>query len=164
MYSYPIRAFHIGGDNSFEGWILYISMFLVLPFLLYLSLKRNGINIKASKGLAYGSVFLAYLFSLLNDSEEQKDFEIYKKETIGTISEAWMIKQYKGGNIWSVQAKYEVGGKSFQAATKDDINRTLNIGDTVTVIYSSKTPEMSPKMETLFFHIYSSRSYTYTYV
>ncbi|MCJ8165420.1 hypothetical protein MKJ04_11250 [Pontibacter sp. E15-1] len=149
MYSYPRRAFHVGGDNGFEGWILYFSMFLVLPFLLYQSLKINGINIKALKGLAYGSVFLAYPFSLLIDSEEQEDFEIYKKETIGTVSEAWMRKQNKGDSIWSVQVNYEVEGETYRTSTKDDVDRTLNIGDTVTVSYSSKTPEMSKVKELL---------------
>ena len=142
LYNLPREIYHVGGNNGIEGWLLGITTFLILPFLLFKTLRRNGFSKDSSKGLAYGSVFLMFPFVLLIQSEDDKELEIYQKETIGIINKAWMMNRRKKKSIWAVQAEYKIEGKTYQTSSKDDKDMTLSLGDTVTIIYSSKTPQM----------------------
>ena len=77
--------FHVGGDHGIEAWLIGIIGFLVLPFLLFNILRKNGLSEEPSKGLAYGSVFLMVPFAFLIQSEDDKELEIFQKETISSI-------------------------------------------------------------------------------
>ena len=143
LYLMPRRIFSVGGDNSVGPWFIFGIVFLVLPALLRLILIRNGIAGDKLKGIVYGSVFLAIPFGLVLKSESKNELEMYGIETVGIIDEAWIRNPRKRSSVWSVKATYYVKGKEYHTSTKDDVDRVLKDGDTVTVIYSLKTPEMS---------------------
>ncbi len=142
LYKLPRGMWYDGGDNGIEGWLIGIIGFLILPFLLFKSLRKIGLSKEPSKALAYSSVFLMIPFVLLIGSEDNKEMEFFQEETIGIVNKAWMMNRRKRRSTWAVQAKYRVNGEIYQTSTKDDIDKILSLGDTVTIIYSSKTPQM----------------------
>lgn len=143
LYNLPRRFFYVGGDNGIEGWLIALTTFLILPILLFQIASRNGITLELSKIIAYGSVFLIFPFIFFMQSEDQNEMGVYKKEIVGIVNKAWMMNRRKKNPIWSVQAKYEVEGKVYQTSSKEDKDKTLNLGDTITIIYSAKNPQMS---------------------
>ncbi len=143
VYSLPRRMFNIGGDNGIEPWILLAIFFIGLPLFLRFILKQNGFFGDTLKAIVYGSVFLAIPFVILIHSEDNEELKKYGVQTTGVIDKAWLVTQKNRGSTWSVKAKYVVNGICYHTTTQDDDNKTLQYGDTVVVIYSSKTPEMS---------------------
>ncbi|MFA0962332.1 hypothetical protein AB9P05_11025 [Roseivirga sp. BDSF3-8] len=46
-----------------------------------------------------------------------------------------------------MQARYRVEGAYYQPSPKTDDSRTLSVGDTITILYSVKTPQMAEIVE-----------------
>ena len=149
IYFLPRRMFNVGGDNGAESWILFGVLFFGLPLLLQFILKRNEITGDKLKVIVYGSVFLAIPLVLLISSEDERELKRYGLQTTAVIDKAWLSTQRRRTPIWSVQATYRVGEIVYRSSTKDDADETLQAGDTVTVIYSSKTPEICEIKELL---------------
>ncbi len=141
LYCLPRRFYNVGGDNGYEGWLLFIIMFIILPIILYKALLSNKIKAEIAKCIALGSIFFAIPFILIIDKEETAELDSFKTETIGIVSKAWTVKRKHRSPVWNIQASYNVNGKSYRSSSKDDKDKTLALGDTVTIIYSSKTPE-----------------------
>jgi len=139
LYYVPRKFYYIAG---IQGFLIGLIIFLILPILLYLSLRKNNISINWSKGLAYGSMLLVIPFYLLISKEDSRELENYKKETISTVSGTWIITDKKRKDTRMVSAKYKVNNQTYKVEEEDNMHR-LTIGDTVTIIYSSKTPEIS---------------------
>lgn len=149
IYFLPRRIFNVGGDNGAESWILFAVFFFGLPLLLRFILKKNGIAGVKLKAIVYGSVFLAIPFVLFLDSEDNEELKTNGVQTVGVIDKAWLRTQRRQTPTWSVQATYSVNGTSYRTSTKEDADKTLQSGDTVVVVYSSKTPEISEIKELL---------------
>jgi hypothetical protein len=149
IYFLPRRMFNLGGDNGVEPWILFLVFFFGLPLLLRFILKKNGIAGNKLKGIVYGSVFLAIPFVLFIDSEDNEELKTNGVQTVGIIYKAWLRTQLRRAPTWSVQATYSVDRTTYRTSTKDDADKTLQSGDTVVVVYSSKTPEISEIKELL---------------
>jgi len=149
IYFLPRRMFNVGGDNGAESWIIFGVFFFGLPLLLRFILKRNEVTGDKLKAIVYGSVFLAIPFVLLISSEDERELKRYGLQTTAVIDKAWLRTQRGRTPTWSVQATYKVGGTIYRTSTKDDADETLQTGDTVTVLYSSKTPEISEIKELL---------------
>ena len=139
LYCLPREIYHVQG---IEGWLLLITIFLILPGLLFKILRRNGFSEDSSKKLAYGSVFLIFPFMLLIVFEDDKELEIYQKETIGIVNKTWIMNQRRKRSNRVVQAEYKIEGKTYQTSPEKDEDMILRFGDTVTIIYSSKTPQI----------------------
>lgn len=143
MYILPRKVFHVPSSAGVEGWLVFFLIFFILPLLLFIFLITMGVSSENSKGFAYGSVFLAIPFMLLIKYEDDIEMEKYKLETTGVVSRAWIRKQKNRSRIWNVQATYQVSNRSYTTSSKNDEHMILSVGDTVTILYSSKTPEMS---------------------
>tara|TARA_B100001179_G_scaffold227394_1_gene209877 strand:- start:1238 stop:1678 length:441 start_codon:yes stop_codon:yes gene_type:complete len=128
-------------------WIIFGAIFFILPYLLYKSVEKTELTKKVKKGIAYLSVFLGIPFGLFLNSQSERELNNYGKETYGIIDKAWLLVRRKRTDVWSVRAKYNVGNKTFYTSTKENPEKTLFAGDTITIIYSEKTPQMSEIME-----------------
>jgi len=114
LYFLPRTYMHIGGTDGITPWLLFATIFFLLPYLLYTGIIKKGINPK----------------------------EKYKKYESGIITDT-NITSRKSGSVWTVQATYKVNNKILKTSFKRDKNKTLLKGDTINIIYSSKTPQMS---------------------
>jgi len=140
VYLLPRKLFHISGIG---GWLIFIIFIFLLPFCLYKILLRNGLKKENSKGFAYFSIFFIIPFMLFVEKEDKIELKKYRKETIGVINKASMRSRRKSSKIWKVNAIFKVKNKKYQTSSKDDKDKILSIGDTVLIIYSSKTPEIN---------------------
>jgi hypothetical protein len=131
-----------------RGFFLHHFLFAFLLFL-YTILKRNAVSANAAKLSALSSIFLALAFTIIISHEDAKELTTYRKETIGIINKSWLKTYRRRSAVWNVQATYAVNGVRYQTASKDDKDETLMYGDTVTVVYSSRTPEISEIKELL---------------
>ncbi|KAA5827793.1 hypothetical protein FPF71_02855 [Algibacter amylolyticus] len=93
------------------------------------------------------SVFLGIPFGLFLSFQSECELEEYGKMTYGIIDEAWLFIRKSRTDVWSVRAKYKVGNKTFYTSTKENSEKTFFEGDTITIIYSEKTPQMSEIVE-----------------
>lgn len=143
LYCLPRRFYNVGGDNGYEGWLLFIIMFIILPFILYNALLSFKFKTEVAKCIALVSIFFTLPFVLIIDKEDTAELDSFKTETIGIVSKAWIVKRKRRSPVWNIQAIYDINGKSYRTSSKYDKDKTLALGDTVTIIYSSKTPENS---------------------
>ncbi|MFK8102656.1 MAG: hypothetical protein AB8G15_09030 [Saprospiraceae bacterium] len=146
LYFLPRSYFHVAG-NGFEGFFLFTAFFLILPYLLYLSLGINGIEKVKAKNGAYSSIFLMLPFCFLISAEDHATLAEHSLTTKGTITKAWMAIQQKKKPIWTVQASYQVNQMPYQTASQANKEKTLQLGDTVTIIYVNETPQISEIQE-----------------
>ena len=142
MLILPRGFFLSEGVSTIMGWGDFVIVFLFLPFLLYLALKKNGVSKNLSKGIVYGSLFLFIPYIIFIGFIEEKEIQQFRKETIGITIHTYMVRYKRGRTLQNIQVKYKVGGKEYQT-TAADPNEIYNVGDTVTIIYSTKTPEIS---------------------
>jgi len=147
LYFLPREFMHVGGKDGIEPWLIFGLTFFILPFILFKILKDCQIKHEQAKGWAFGSVFLIAPFIMLINKEDKIEFEKYKTENIGVITEAHVVHRRKRRSIWNVQAEYKIGGELFKTSYKEDEDKILTKGDTVTILYSSKTPQLSEILE-----------------
>lgn len=133
---------HIGGTDGITPWLLFGTIFILLPYILYTGITKNGIKPDKAKLISYGSIFLAIPFILIVNKEDEIELEKYKKYESGIITDT-NISSRKSGSVWMVQATYKVNNEILKTSFKRDKNKILLKGDTVNIIYSSKTPQMS---------------------
>ncbi len=141
LFLTPKDVFYSG--EGIMRWIIFGAIFFLLPYLLYKSIEKTTLTEKAKKGIAYLSVFLGIPFGLFLSSQSERELKDYGKVTYGIIDEAWLLVRKNRNDVWSVRAKYSVGNKTFYTPTKENPEKTLFKGDTITIIYSQKTPQMS---------------------
>lgn len=82
-------------------------------------------------------------FGLFLNLSAQQELKEYGVKTHGTITKAWLWVRRSRTDVWSVQATYKVGDKIYRTSTKENPEKSLFKGDTVMVIYATKTPELS---------------------
>lgn len=141
----PTEVFYSG--DGILRWIVFSGIFLMLPYLLYKSLELTSLAKKTRKGIAYLSVLLGIPFGLWLNAQGEKELEENGKLTHGIIDKAWLVVRKSRTDVWSVRAKYTVGDKIFYTSTKANPEKSLFQGDTITIIYSETTPQMSEIME-----------------
>ena len=137
------NKFIFGGDNEIRGWIIVISMFIVIPFYLFKILRINNLHYEVSKTIALGSAFLIFPWFIWKKAEAKNELRLHQKEIIGVINKSYSVERRKKPSVWSVQAQYVIDGKIYTTSRKEDKDRILIRGDSVTVIYSEITPEIS---------------------
>ena len=141
MFLIPKEVFYSG--EGIMRWIVYAGIFILLPYILFKSLELTSFSKKTRKGVAYLSLFLGIPFGLWLNTQKEKELNENGKITYGIIDKAWLVVRKSRTNVWSVKAKYIVENKIFHTSTKENPEKTLIIGDTVTINYSEKTPQMS---------------------
>jgi hypothetical protein len=97
--------------------------------------------------LTFLSVFLGIPFGIWLGIQSDKELLDNGIQTTGIIYKSWNLRRKSRADVWSVRAKYIVNNKYYRTSTKDNLEKTLFEGDTVTIIYSSKTPQMSEILE-----------------
>jgi hypothetical protein len=109
-----------------------------LPFLLYHILTEFEINQMAGKGIAYTSIFLLVPYGLWTGEIDDKRLGENNSHTWGIVYDKW---RSKGKPL--LRAKFKVDNKEYVTFSKTDHYDIFSIGDTVTIIYWTKDPELS---------------------
>lgn len=141
LFILPNRFYYQQGDSQLV--VVFLMCFLALPTILFFALKEFNISDKNVKTITYASGFLVIPFIFFIKSEGQNELENYQKETKGLVTKAWMHSRYKKIAAWTVNVRYVVNNETYKISFKKDRNKILSRGDTVTIIYSSKTPAIS---------------------
>ena len=149
LYSIPRSYFHVAGNSNLYPVLFFILIILILPLILSEALLKFKVTENLSTKISLASIALIIPFTLIVMNEDDNELEKYGKETKGVIYKAWFNRTAKRGEHWSVQAKYIVDEKIYRTSTKRDKHRILKKGDTVIIIYSSKTPQMNEIKELL---------------
>jgi hypothetical protein len=141
LFSLPNNIFHEG--EGILRWLPFLLIFIVFPSILFKALEKLNLEEDLKLTIAIGSVFLGIPFGIIMGEIADKEIEIYGEETTGIIEDAWLMTRKSRSSIWAVNAKYIVNGKNFKTSTKENKERTYTKGDTITIIYSKKTPQLS---------------------
>lgn len=137
---------HYSGTGLLR-WVVFGSIFLMLPFLLNKSLAGTLLPENARVAITFASVFLGIPFAIWLGNRAESELLQNGNRTQGIIVKAWEAHYKSRQDEWLVQAKYRVGNEYYRTSSKTDDNRTLFEGDTVTVIYSERTPQLSEIQE-----------------
>ena len=145
LFILPKDIFYSG--SGIMRWIVFGAIFLILPYLLYKSLELTSLVKKVRTGIAYISVFLGIPFGIWLGMQSDMELKNNGKQTYGIIEKAWIVKRKSRADVWSVKAKYSVDNKLYYTSTKENPEKKLTIGDTITILYSKTTPQMSEILE-----------------
>jgi len=110
--------------------------------IFYKSIENLNYQKSILQALALSTVFLGIPFGIYLSESADNEIAEYKRSTVGVINKAWLDKR-GGSEVWSVRATYKVDGESYSTSTKENRDKTIFLNDTVTIIYSKKTPQMS---------------------
>ena len=136
-YGLPREIYHMG--HGLLRWFPAISILLILPILFFYIVRRTIATLFAMI-LAANSVFLAIPFTLIMGAEDGKEFNKNNLETNGVITKSVYDKR---NSKWNVFATYYVDGRKYTTSAKEDKFGLLQMDDEVTIIYSTKVPQMS---------------------
>lgn len=133
-------------NSGIESKIIFYVIFLGLPVILFNIFNLAGVKNKAARFLSYSSAFLILPYTLMVDNLREFELDTNRNYTIGIVKEAWM-RRIKSRHEWTVNAVYQVNDIEYVTSDKVDDTEKLNVGDTVTIIYSSNIPEVSEILE-----------------
>ncbi|WP_106795172.1 hypothetical protein [Aquimarina sp. Aq78] len=145
LFGLPKEVFYSG--EGIMRWIVFGGIFFILPYVLFKSLELTSLAKKTRSGIAIASVFLGIPFGLWLGIQSKAELKSNGNTTIGIIKKAWMVKRRNQADVWSVQAYYNVNNKPYKTSTKENPEKSLSKGDTVTILYSKTTPQMSEILE-----------------
>ncbi|MFT6983803.1 MAG: hypothetical protein ACJAUD_002583 [Crocinitomicaceae bacterium] len=141
MFLLPKEVFYSG--TGFLRWVVYGIIFFILPYLLYKSIKKTGLSQNMVTAITFASVVLGIPFAILLGFRAESELLDHGTRTKGIVTKAWKAQIKSRQDQWLVQAKYLVDNQYYLTSSKNDDHRTLIVGDTVTVIYSQQTPQLS---------------------
>lgn len=133
-------------NSGIDSKIIFYVIFLGLPVILFNIFNLAGVKNKAARFLSYSSAFLILPYTLMVDNLREFELDTNRNYTIGIVKEAWM-RRIKSRHEWTVNAVYQVNDIEYVTSDKVDDTEKLNVGDTVTIIYSSNIPEVSEILE-----------------
>ena len=128
-------------------WVVFAAIFVLLPYLLNKSLQLVSISEGARTALTFLSVFLGIPFGIWLGIQSDKELLNNGRRTFGVVERAWNLERKSRADVWAITAKYVVNNKYYRTSTKENPEKTLFEGDTVTILYSKRTPEMSEIIE-----------------
>ena len=143
-----ILFFGLGDDIMYAKkgiirWIPFLIIFLLIPFMISISLKDFNYEKIKQIGISIGSVLIiGPLFGFWSGYLSNKQLEVNGLITFGIVSE-----KFKSGNrsgnpgVWLVKCDFNVQNENFKTFSKEDIDNQYEIGDTLTIKYSDRNPE-----------------------
>ena len=124
-------------------WLPFILIFFVLPYLIFKLLRIITNDSHWIASLAIGSVIiLGPTFGFWTGLLSERDLEKYGKNTKCIVSEKWKSK-----HKWLFKCKFKVDEIVFETFSFTDYENKYQIGDTLTIRYSSKTPNNNEIVE-----------------
>lgn len=133
-------------NEGFSRWIPYILIFGVQPVVLYFLLRdmpMGNFKIKQYlivRGIIATSVLIIVL-SYLYFSQIRGDNDLASngQRTYGIVKKKW-LDTYKQKSNWLLICKFNVDGKTYSTFSESDKENKYSIGDTLTIIYSTRFP------------------------
>ncbi len=121
-------------DHKIVGWSIFIIIFLVIPVLVFVSLKK--FNLRFSGRIAMLSVLVVGpTFGLFQGYREKIELE-----KNGIWSKAIVIDRKSRKRSWTMKCQFKVGNELYETLYHDDNHHS--IGDTLGIIYSKKFPKI----------------------
>lgn len=123
--------------------LLLLLIFLPIPhFALKLlrlkGIKNTWVEIIATFSGALLLPFFIFWVGYLSD----KDLEKHGKQTKGVVFQKWKSK-----NEWLLKCSFKIGDKGYETFSITDKENKYQIGDTLTIRYSSETPDNNEIIE-----------------
>jgi hypothetical protein len=140
----PLVQFQSAMMDSIWPALIFMSLFVLQPVLIYYSLKGLLSNVKSlffiaiCAALVTGSVFLRYQVLHIDQLLDDEGILI-----TGTIIEARTYSRRRRSNEWLVRATYFVGKEVFLTPEFDDKTKSLRLKDSVHLIYVRSNPAIS---------------------
>jgi hypothetical protein len=146
---FGLPDFIIYSKTGFLRWTPYVLVFIVIPFLLYKTLKHFQIKEDYVLGITIISpVLLGPLLGLWIGYLSTLDIEKNEVIKIAIVKEKWYSTGYKGNKSkWLFKAKFKVDNIEYSTFSHVDKDNSLNLGDTVWVRYSKNNPENNDIIE-----------------
>lgn len=130
-------------------WIPFIIMIVAQPVVLYLLLLQFSFNVRdvhpklVRRGITAASIaifLLSYVF--FQQFKKENDLALHGQMTKGIVYKKWYDDDKKNPK-WLLRCNYIVDGTSFSTFSETDKENKYRIGDTLTVIYSTRYPQNS---------------------
>lgn len=135
-----------------RGSLAYIPFIIIVfaqPVVLYLLLLQFSFNVRdvhpklIMRGITAASIaifLLSYLF--FQQFRKENDLALHGQTTKGIVYKKWYDDDKKNPK-WLLRCNYIVDGTSFSTFSETDKENKYRIGDTLTVIYSTRYPQNS---------------------
>lgn len=127
-------------SQGIMGWIPFILIMFVQPFLLYKMLNSFGAPdpIEAI-AIPLSILVVGPLFGIYSNNVEEKRLRDNGAETKGIVHE----KQYQSwkNKGWFIKCNFEVDAKTYSTFNITDKHNKYQIGDTLTIRYYKKFPQ-----------------------
>jgi hypothetical protein len=118
-------------------------IFLAIPhFILKLLSVTNVFNTWVRIIASFSGILLIPIFGFWTGYLSDKDLEKHGKQTKGVVSQKWKSK-----NVWLFTCKFRIGDNEYETFSIMDKENKYQIGDTLTIRYSSQTPDINEIVE-----------------
>ena len=130
--------------EGFSKWLPYILIFVAQPLVLYLLLTQISFkNFKIQKSLIVRgiiaisvlTIIMSYLYFL--QTKKENDLVLNGCKTRGIVYKKWQ-DNYKQDSKWLLVCNFSVDGKPFYTFSETDKENKYKVGDTLTIIYSTR--------------------------
>lgn len=127
-------------DNKNVVWVLYVSIFSILPYLVFKIIKSTNPNtspIKRSGICALSMLIVGPTSIMLHDYQEEKELKLN-----GMVTNSFVVDKKWTSGEWLINCNYFVNNTEFTTYYYTDEKDKYSIGDTVKLIYNKEFPRM----------------------
>jgi hypothetical protein len=132
-----------GGVISYEKSRIIVALYIgilivVLPYLLFKILTEFQVKENSKWYAAILSIFILVIpYAIWTGKVDEERLRDSGAETIGVVYKDWISRRKH-----LVRVKYSVDHIEYTTFSKTDRHKVLALGDTVTIIYWTKNPEL----------------------
>ena len=120
----------------------------IIPILLFITLQQFIRNKAIAILIAISSILIiGPLFGIWSGYEAERDLLRNGIKTKGIVVEKWWSNPKNKTGEWLLKCQFNVASNSFRTFSKKDKNNLYILGDTLTILYSSKDPENNTIIE-----------------
>ncbi len=138
-----IAVFQMAFFDSVASITLYLTLFIIQPWLHYKMLKY----LLPVKSILFWAVLLSLISGLTFIKYRLVEIDhllrVYGAPVSGVIVNVKTKSQIRRNPVHQVRANYQIMDTSYITPVYNDASRSLQLGDTVTVIYARSHPSLS---------------------
>lgn len=124
-------------------WSPFILIIFVIPYFIYKTLLDFKLRPDYTFAISFASILLiGPSFGYWTENLSAKDLEKNGANVEGIVSEKWQVKKYESQEYkWLYKGEFVIFDKTYQTFSKEDVNNTVNEGDTLIIRYSKRNPQ-----------------------
>lgn len=142
VFIYFIPRFIMYSYYPLIGWLVFVFIFFFIPALIFINLAMFTDLKKMNVALTFASpLIIGPTFGLFQSYREKLELDKNGRSTKAVVIDR-KYSTGRGSRHWLIKCRYSINSKNYETGYNDDLENTYQVGDIISLMYSSDFPEI----------------------